>query len=123
MRLRLTLLLTLTSIISASAQYFIEENLSFSKKKGAYVITNDGERIDGEFAWLKFNRYSIKELALDVDGEKKKFKAEEIRVFVGVPSGMSKFSDGMDRATDINKLSDQNFEELLKETVHILSRL
>lgn len=114
MKLRLTLLMTFTSIISVSAQYFVEENLSFSKKKGAYVITNAGERIDGEFAWLKFNRYSIKELALDVNGEKKKFTAEEIKVFVGVPSGLAKFSDGMDRATDINKLAGQDFEEVIK---------
>lgn len=114
MKLRLTLLLLVTSIITTHAQYFVEENMSFSKKKGAYVITNEGERIDGEFASLKFNRYSIKELSIDVNGEKKKFTAEDIKVFVAVPSGMAKLSDGMDRATDVNKLSDQNFEDVIK---------
>ncbi len=115
MNLKIKIVLSLMCFSSMSyAQYFVEENLSFSKSKGAYVITNDGERIDGEFAWLKFNRYSIKELALEIDGKKQSFKAEDIKVFVGVPTNFSKFGSAMDRSTDLTKMTDTDFETVIK---------
>lgn len=115
MKTKISVLISFLLVASAAhAQYFIEENFSFSRSKGAYVITNSGEKKEGQFRSAAFNRYSIKTVGLLIGSEKTNFSAEDIKTFVAIPTAFMKFSSQMDRATDMTKMTDQNFEDVIK---------
>jgi hypothetical protein len=94
-RSRLSLLAAFALVLSstaAHAQSFIAPIETIMPKDGSYVITNDGERLEGKISTYLLVMGSLRKLTLKTaDGTKHKFKAADLQE-VGVKlDGMAKF--------------------------------
>lgn len=87
-----------------NAQDFLEGSNSFSKRKDAHITLKDGTEITGKADKPKFKKRLIEKLRITTeDGDKRVLMADEIDFMYVPPSGIDKFSRGMDKFYTVSK--------------------
>lgn len=93
---------------SIIAQTFSPPFQGFSRKKPTFITLKDGTEVSVYIKSLKFKKGLIDELKVSpLDGGKKvKINPEEITHMYIPPSGLAKYYQKLDAATDLTKLQD-----------------
>ncbi|NLR92163.1 hypothetical protein [Flammeovirga agarivorans] len=84
--------------------------------KSAYVIKNDGTKIEGKVTSASLTNNILKTVTMKTsDGEKMKFKAEDIKQFAVVPKDLFKFEQSM-TAGSIKELAGRDFADVVDQS-------
>lgn len=111
-----------------SAQDFLKGYDSFSSKADSYIYMNDGTEVVGKVKGIKRKKGLIEYVKLKVDGETQKLLASDVSHMYLKPSGLEKFSRGLEDAFDMTELEkDRTINEgfvkegyVLFETVKVM---
>lgn len=94
------------TFVATAQDDFMDEALRISNDKESYITLNDGTEIVGTVKDLDRKKGLFEEVTIKKeDGKKMTFKPEDIKFMYLPPSGFSKFTVGMDKMTDINKIN------------------
>ncbi len=106
----LSLAILLCSLPSLKAQKFLKPFDSISKKKTSFITLENGEEIEGKVKKIKRAKKGlIKEVVVEVDGEKTTYPVEEIKHAYFPQSGLDKFLKFDDFVTDATQWNESSY--------------
>jgi len=106
--------LCIFSFALSAQQYFANPVQDFSRKKSSYITLNDGTEIEGTIKKLNRKKGLFEEITLEIDGEKTKIDAADIKHMYLPQSGLDKLGSALESAYDATQWdqSDLNAEHL-----------
>ncbi len=111
-------LLTITCLLilfATKAQYFIPpmDNGEIGMAKAAYVITNEGDSLNGSVGMAMMTNGQLRSFTFKLDGGgKEKFKAADVKVLGVKPNKLSNISSALS-VPNLEQLLEQNFDEIV----------
>lgn len=101
----LSFLFCLISFSTFAQDDFMDEAIRITDEKDSYITLMDGTELVGRVKDLDRKKGLLEEVTIKLeDGKKKKLKPEDIKYMYLPPSGLSKYINAVDKATDINKM-------------------
>ena len=97
---------------SILAQDFLDGADRFSSKKESYLTLKDGSEIIGFIEDIDRIKGLIEEIELKIDGEKVKYKPEDVDFMYLMPSGFDKFARGYDNMFDITEIEKDKLDHI-----------
>ncbi len=93
--------------LNAFGQDFLDGAFSFSSKKESYITLNDGKEIVGFIDDIDRKKGLIEEITIkNMDKKKIKLKPEDVKFMYIAPSGIDKFSKGVNIMNDATKWNE-----------------
>lgn len=93
--------------VATTAQTFAPAFAGYSKKKLTYITLKDGTELTVNIKGLSYKKGLIDDMKIiNEAGDKVKINPEDISHMYIPPSGLAKFNQIMDAATDVSKIAD-----------------
>lgn len=97
---------------SVSAQVFMPPAEMYSRQKTSYLTLEDGKEVAGTLQTLKRKKGLISAIIIvdSISGKKVSYKPEQVKFMYLMPSGLDKFSRGLDFLNDATKWNRDDLE-------------
>lgn len=114
-KLKISVLLLIALVSKSAAQQLLDPYKEFFSNQLAYVITQEGDSISGYLRGAAEASGFIRKLTImDENGQKHKFKAEQLQRFAIQPGVFAKIESVADQATSLRKIIQADFHEILE---------